>query len=786
MANELVLLITDQVETRELIANRVLNPHGYRTNWANDLASGIPTVEQEHPDLLIIDLDTAQTGGKTAFETFINKRYTIPAVVLISDRLGAEVAPLLPMVCACISKPLQPEAVLAAVEQSLLIPRLRTRLQSLENRLEQLNRQQHMLYTMAQAVMSAADGQQALNQLLSDALDIVNAEQVTLFVRPLNSTRLAVHTNRQRGKPSVLPRPIPENLLEQTFTSGELTIWDKAHTPNWSSPFSTLIMAPVHIQGNPIGVLCAGYLNPEHKPETVQAHCLATLAACAALILDNDRLKNAINSEFERVTTYRIGAMLSSTLRMDILLDLIIAEALQVTEAKRGYITLFDEQERLYKPVAMNGIDDKTIGSPEFKRGRLAVRRVLEEGKFLELDPDPQDALPGPLMCAPLSDATGTFGAIYVDCPDCTRPFTAQQSQLFRLLAFQATATIENARLLARAENERRKLETVIRGTVQPVVITDTQGTVILMNAAARQLFHTRRTMGTGMLLPQVIENPILKQLFQEAQNSGQVQRGEILLEDKHTYSATVTPLPDVGFVAVLQDVTHFKELSDLKSEFVATVSHDLRSPLSSVLGFLDLLGQLGPLNELQTECVNSAQHQIRHLIDLTGDLLDLGSLESGIDLEMRQCDLSDLINQGLPHWQSLARERQHQLSVHLPAEHVIVYGNATRLRQVLDNLVSNAVKYTPEKGQIEIDLEKQSGRATVRVRDNGIGIAPEDQPHIFDRFYRIYNDYTRDIEGTGLGLSIVKSIVERHNGRIWVESELGQGSTFVVVLPSQ
>lgn len=785
MTSELVLLINDQAEIRETIVNRVFISQGYRTNWVQDLASGIAEIEKERPDVLVIDLDELTKGGKSSLETFLNNRYDIPIIALISDRLDAQVTPLLPMVRACVPKPVQAEALLAAVEQTLYSRRLRARLQSLETQIEQHIWQQRELYMATQAAMSAADEQQMLDHLIVGALNILNADEVTLFVRAPNSSAISAWAHLRRGqKPdAALPPPVsPDSLIEQTFKSGELTVLSGADAMAESS-FAALILAPVQIQGHTIGVLRAGYLNTGELGIT-QAHWLALLATHVAAILNSEQLKDAIENEFERATAYRIGATFSSTLHLNTLLDLIVQEALQLTEAKRGYITLFEEQNKLYKPTAMHGIDNKTIGSAAFRRGRLAVRQALEEGKLLQLGPEPGDALPGPLMCVPLRDASEVFGAIYVDRPNSEQPFTAKQAQLFKLLAFQAAATIENARLFARAENERRKLEAVIRGTEQPVVITDMQGTVMLMNAAARQIFHTRRTMGTGMLLPQVIENADLKQLFQEAQTSGQVQRGEIPLDSGHTYSATVTPLANVGLVAILQDITRFKELSDLKSQFVAAVSHDLRSPLSTVLGFLDLLGQIGPLNELQKECVDSAQREVHHLIDLTSDLLDLGYLESGIDIEMRQCDLIGLIEAGLPNWRALARERRHQLEAHLPSEATVVYGNATRLRQVLDNLVSNAIKYTPEGGQIEIDLEKQTGRAVLRVRDTGIGISPEDQLHIFERFYRAHNNYTQNIEGTGLGLSIVKSIVERHNGRIWVESELGQGSTFVVVLP--
>jgi signal transduction histidine kinase len=287
-------------------------------------------------------------------------------------------------------------------------------------------------------------------------------------------------------------------------------------------------------------------------------------------------------------------------------------------------------------------------------------------------------------------------------------------------------------------------------------------------------------------LLGQVIDHAALSHLFDQARISEQVQHGEIVARQGQTFSTTVTPIPDIGLITVMEDISEIKRLSQLKSEFVSTVSHDLRSPLSAVQGFLSVLDQAGPLNEEQREFVDIAQGEIVRLFKLTEDLLHLGRLDSGIELEMERCDLSTIVEKAVSEWQMRAQEHQHTLSVDLPPAAVYVHGSPRLLRQVLDNLLSNAVKYSLVGGQIVVQLTQAGREAVLQVTDLGIGIASQDQPHVFDRFYRVKNEHTEEIEGTGLGLAIVRSVAERHGGRVWVESELGQGTTIGVALPVQ
>ncbi len=225
------------------------------------------------------------------------------------------------------------------------------------------------------------------------------------------------------------------------------------------------------------------------------------------------------------------------------------------------------------------------------------------------------------------------------------------------------------------------------------------------------------------------------------------------------------------------------KQVDRLKNEFINTVSHDLRSPLTAVLGYVELLERVGPVNEQQREYIRRVQTSVESITFLVNDLLELGRIESGFDSKNEVVPLDGIIRFSLETMGGQISEKHLNLHLHLPEDIPPTRGNPIRLRQMLDNLIGNAIKYTPDGGDITIEMEAQSEQVILRISDSGPGIPPADQPHIFEKFYRASN-VPKGVGGSGLGLAIVKSIVDSHHGRIWVESLLGQGSTFTVVLP--
>jgi signal transduction histidine kinase len=200
----------------------------------------------------------------------------------------------------------------------------------------------------------------------------------------------------------------------------------------------------------------------------------------------------------------------------------------------------------------------------------------------------------------------------------------------------------------------------------------------------------------------------------------------------------------------------------------------------------MELLERVGPLTPQQAEFVKRIERSMTTITDLIGDLLDIGRLEAGLDQETAPCQLEHIVMRGIEAVQMTAEEKHQTLSWNITPGLPSLMGNARRLEQVVTNLLNNAIKYTPDGGKIELTLKTAGAYLMLRVTDNGIGIPLENQPHVFEKFYRVQNEATADVGGTGLGLSIVKSVVERHGGRVWVESELGQGSTFTVLLPIQ
>jgi signal transduction histidine kinase len=223
------------------------------------------------------------------------------------------------------------------------------------------------------------------------------------------------------------------------------------------------------------------------------------------------------------------------------------------------------------------------------------------------------------------------------------------------------------------------------------------------------------------------------------------------------------------------------------KSEFLANMSHELRTPLNAIIGFSEVLQErfFGELNEKQAEYTDDILTSGRHLLSLINEILDLSKVEAGrMELELATFDLPLAIDNA----RTFVRERatRHGITLDVKVDDRLgdFTGDERKIKQILLNLLSNAVKFTPEGGRIGINARQTNGAVEISVIDTGIGIAPEDQPKIFEEFRQVGTDYAHKVEGTGLGLTLAKKFVELHGGKIWVESEVGKGSTFIFTLP--
>ena len=336
---------------------------------------------------------------------------------------------------------------------------------------------------------------------------------------------------------------------------------------------------------------------------------------------------------------------------------------------------------------------------------------------------------------------------------------------------------------LQRRVDELQKFNTIIENIEDGVIIMDDKLNILLINVAARRTFGLWQDDDVnGKPVADVLPHPDLKALLAKGVNDPEPHH-EIAFDDGRVLSAQYAAIPGIGKAVTMQDITYLKRVDRLKNEFVNTVSHDLRSPLTAIMGYVDLLDRVGPVNDQQREFIHRVQVSVESITSLVNDLLELGRIEAGFDTQNEIVPLEGILRYSLELAHGQISEKRLNIHLDLPMDIPPMHGNPIRLRQMLDNMVGNAIKYTPEGGDITVAIEVKEEQVILRISDNGPGVPPADQPHIFEKFYRASN-VPKGVGGSGLGLAIVKSIVDSHQGRIWVESLLGKGSTFTVVLP--
>jgi PAS domain S-box-containing protein len=344
----------------------------------------------------------------------------------------------------------------------------------------------------------------------------------------------------------------------------------------------------------------------------------------------------------------------------------------------------------------------------------------------------------------------------------------------------KTTASLEKRAAIS--ESELKRYERIFANIQDGVIIIDEKGKIQLLNQVMESAFELNGEY-RGKPVLEIIDHPDLHALIERAKMIP-MKYHEVNFDDGRIFNAQLTPIEGIGSVITMQDISYLKQLERMKNEFVHTVSHDLRSPLTSVLGYTELVERIGPLSEQQIEFLSRIRSSVENITSLVNDLLDLSRLEAGFDTRRENVQVENVLMSALNTIEGQCKLSKLELSLDIGKKLPVLRGNPVRIRQLFDNLLSNAVKYSPTGGKIDISLQAEDDQIIFRIADEGPGIPPTEQIRIFDKFYRASNIPDK-VGGSGLGLAIVKSIVESHQGRIWVESIPNQGSTFFVVLPA-
>ncbi|MDP4148651.1 MAG: ATP-binding protein [Bacteroidota bacterium] len=336
---------------------------------------------------------------------------------------------------------------------------------------------------------------------------------------------------------------------------------------------------------------------------------------------------------------------------------------------------------------------------------------------------------------------------------------------------------------LAKIKFEKSRIETIINQMRDGIIGLDEKRNILFLNAVAEKLLGLREADISGSYAPDIaLRNDLVRTLLQDDSSRKDLK---IYADGKESYfSKDVLNVTNnesvIGQVIVLRNITPFHELNEAKTNFIATVSHELKTPLSSIKMSAKLLTDLrvGGLNDEQKELIRSITDDADRLLKITGELLNMSQLETGnIQLKMQAASPGDIVEQSIRAVLFQAQQRQIQIRTHVDEGLPTIQADVEKTSWVLINFLTNAIKYSPEGAEVEVDASRKNGKVEFTVRDQGKGIEEKYLPRIFERYFKVPG--THDRNGTGLGLSISKEFIEAQGGQIWVDSRIGEGSRF-------
>jgi len=398
------------------------------------------------------------------------------------------------------------------------------------------------------------------------------------------------------------------------------------------------------------------------------------------------------------------------------------------------------------------------------------------------------EGLPYPqsLVALRLKNDDDAIGVLWVGF-DQNHWFGEDDIHFYQQLAYRASAALNTKEQAVKMQSEKAWLESAFQALADPVLIINRANEVLFANTAAVQLLT--KEAGTPLRTLKDLQSiyPELNDALIATSDSGEPFR--LMIEKGLEYEVRVIPVKtqdgQSGKVLLLKDTTWQKRINDQKNEFVTNISHDLLSPLQLMRGYVNLLKNIGNLSEEQEKYISRILLSIENMSGLVSKVMSMEMLDSDEEVKPITFDLKELIVEVVSMLDLQAQQRKVTLHTDFSGlRNPNIVADRVLLRQAVFNLVENAIKFNRVGGDVWISATKDSGKVRIEVRDNGKGIAPLDQPKVFMRYFHIEYGENFDSPGPGLGLSIVKSVVEKHGGKISVQSKLGEGSTFTIEIP--
>jgi signal transduction histidine kinase len=639
------------------------------------------------------------------------------------------------------------------------------------------------LSQIAKAITSQLDIDEVLNQVAETAMLLTAAGETGIWLVDEKTGELFLEAERgvQDERIRRLRLPIGEDTFAgQVIKSGRPL---RAHHKPGGDPLKVktnylveaLVYVPITLGGVTLGVLSAVHRQPGKQFNKRDEQLLSDIADFAAIAIQNARLYQSTDQELanrvkELTALNEVARAVSASLDLGQVYDVLVEQVNRHWPVESVHLYLTSEQHNTLYPLAQAAPAEAAPVNEDIlwqvaKSGKAMISNNAPANPAHAATADTAnisaDQGRSSVACVPLSIQDRVVGVLAL-LNKATSPFTTEDLARLETFANPVATAVENARLFAESERRRAAIQATAQTLPQPLLILDEHGTDLVANQAANQLLEKS-----------------MPQLF-EGVSRGIGRTTEVQIGDQ-TYLSTAEHIPEVGTIVIMQDITYVKQLEKDRSEFLHALSHDLKNPLTSMMGWTQLLERVTPPNEQGQQYIGEIKATVDRMVGMINQLLQIARGDA-VQIVRRPCRLEQIVTRVRQDVQGAALGKSITIAYEQEGEPTPILADETRLYHMALNLVDNAIKYSPKNTHLRLQLHFAEEAITLKVQDEGPGIPEKDLERIFDKYYR--GTQANIQPGSGLGLSVVRAIAEAHHGDVVVRNRPEGGAEFIVTLP--
>ena len=806
MSGEFILIIDDSREIVKHLTETVLPTFGYRTMFAYDGQTGLELIREKDPDLVMLDFNLPQMTGLDVLQQMAQESLKNPVVLMTG--YGSELSAIEAFRLGAkdyLIKPFTADEIVETIDRALVETRLlhdKAELAEQIRRLKvEMSRQSNEMRTssnIGKAITTLLSVDEVLQRVLEAATYLTNAEESTIWLpddegkhlRPYDR-QTQLYTNKKGPILPMADSPAGEVMqsgrpLRQSSMAGQGM---KVKTGYFAH---AVLYVPLQLRGINLGVLGVSNRSAFRAFSKQDEFLLSFLADFAAISLENARVfqaaDQALAARLEELNTLiHITQTITASLDLQEVIHLTIQQVHNSWAIEASSLWMLNEATQTLRVLTNVGTAVEMVEKLELTLDQGIVGKVVRTGKpiytndvahhenhFRQADVETGFKTRS-ILCVPLIFRGKVVGAMQL-LNKMEGDFHEGDLERARALATAIAIAVSNALLFDEAESRKQQLETTLAYINSPILITDAQQRVLLLNHEARQRLQLDED-AIGQSVTAVLQPDTLAQLITDPPATPP----EVTLPDGSVWLPQIAQIPNAGVVMTLQDVTERHELEQTKTHFLTSLADDLNEPLHQLKDFTSQLGETGPLNREQARLSRHILQASEQMMQLLVGLIELAQGNGRLEAKQQPCDLFTIVDEVVCALQPEAET--HTVSLALTAEPgpYQVLGDPAQLRRAVNCLVSNAIKHSPPGENVQVTLIPKPHHVLLQVQDHGPGFEQRDLPHIFQKFYQ---GHAPDETTSGLGYALTQSIADLHGGKLWVESRLNEGSTFYLKLP--